>query len=318
MIGECINSFSSFSQLPTAIDVIRLYCSEWNSINRDKRGVTKVLDSLKDLWNRAGIPMRDQSSIRLKLKNLISELKAILRKRTKSSRLQVKKETDFITKNRRLFDVVDSFRTDELSDAKKRFLIDQRNNRVLHFVDLNENDLELCANTDDVIDTTNSVPHAISEDEISSSEDESYIPSSSDEEDVIAKKKLKKETVQKLNDAGLSFRQMKLAAEAFIKEFDLDENDYCIGTSTFHSNSIKLRATAVNTFTEELKNHNSKVVLLFDTKSCTQINAAHLSKQKRLAIVLYNEQVNFGSLIISIFYSFLLKRNLNRFILVLE
>lgn len=105
---------------------------------------------------------------------------------------------------------------------------------------------------------------------------------------------MKLSTIQKMDNAGLSFRQMKQVAHAFIDEFGGKPSEYCLGASTFHSNSIQIRRTIVEKISEDMKNRNSKLVLLFDTKTFNQINAAHLSRRKRLAIVLYSEKVHYG------------------------
>lgn len=137
----------------------------------------------------------------------------------------------------------------------------------------------------------------------SESDDDSgplYEPSSSDDDIVPKKKKkLRLATIQKMDKAGLSFRQMQKVAEAFIEEFDRDPREYCIAVSTFHLNSTRNRNTEIKGIflihmSYEMKYRDSKLVLLFDTKSCKQLNAAHLPIEKRLAIVLHNERSHFG------------------------
>lgn len=97
-----------------------------------------------------------------------------------------------------------------------------------------------------------------------------------------------------MDDAGLSFRQMQVVSEAFVKQFNENPNDYCIAASTFHSNSTRIRHETVENISEQLKHRNSKAVLLYDTKSFHELNAAHLSRKKRLAAVLYNEGIHFS------------------------
>lgn len=132
----------------------------------------------------------------------------------------------------------------------------------------------------------------------SESDDDSgplYEPSSSDDDIVPKKKKkLRLATIQKMDKARLSFRQMQKVAEAFIEEFDRDPREYCIAVSTFHLNSTRIRNTEIKGMSYEMKYRDSKLVLLFDTKSCKQLNAAHLPIEKRLAIVLHNERSHFG------------------------
>lgn len=117
---------------------------------------------------------------------------------------------------------------------------------------------------------------------------------SSDDEDALPKKKLKAETIKALYDAGLSFRQMELVSEAFLKQFNKNPNEYCVAASIFHANSTRIRHDTVESISEEVKQRNSKSVLLYDTKSFHELNAAHLSRKKRLAAVLYNEGCHFG------------------------
>lgn len=105
---------------------------------------------------------------------------------------------------------------------------------------------------------------------------------------------MKSETIQKMDEAGLSFRQMHNVSRAFIQEFGENPDDYCLGVSTFHANSTKLRRIAVENMSEEVKNRSSKLTLLFDTKTFNQINATHLPREKRLAIVVFNERIHYG------------------------
>lgn len=124
-------------------------------------------------------------------------------------------------------------------------------------------------------------------------DDDNYYPSSSDHEGP-PKKKLKRSTIEKLDSAGLSFRQMNKVAEAFIEEFGENPKDYCIASSTFHSNTTKLRHEFVTDMSQLIQNENSKLVLLYDTKSFNQINAAHLRREKRLATVLHGACSHYG------------------------
>lgn len=87
---------------------------------------------------------------------------------------------------------------------------------------------------------------------------------------------------------------MQQAARAFIEEFDVNPRDYCIAVSTFHSNSTRIRSALVEDITKEIKNSDSKLVLLFDTKSCTQLNAAHLPREKRLALIVFSQGSHYG------------------------
>lgn len=58
----------------------------------------------------------------------------------------------------------------------------------------------------------------------------------------------------------------------------------------FNQNSGK----TVKNISEQIRNSNSKLVLLFDTKTCKQLNAAHLPREKRLAVISYSERTHVG------------------------
>lgn len=281
------------------MDVVKCYCFEWNSNKTDNARITRVVKSIENVWNRAGLPTRSVPSIRLKVKNLITSFKSIVSTRMRSNESQEKKENDFLDKSKRLFDVIDQKLEGKLCAVKLSFLVDQRNSRHFTFSDLycNENNLE-CIDVDNTqIDCSMDIEieEILSEQGYESDSEFSYHPSSSDDDVVsVPKKKLKTETIRSLDDAGLSFRQMKKVSEAFIKEFDENPEDYCIGTSSFHSNSTNIRRIKTENISTEIKDRNSKSVLLFDTKTCSQLNSAHLQREKRLAIVLYNEGCHFG------------------------
>lgn len=279
--------------------MLKLYCYDWNSRISDSEKISKVVRSIEEIWNRTGIPVRGTSSIRLKVKNVIEKFKNILEARSKSSMTQVKRENEFISKYSSLFDVVQQKPRVEICPIKMAFLNDQRCNRIQTL-----NDLNVEENNDDGISIDFDNVSADSHDSISSSDsdysqgsddsDSNYSPSDSDVDERIPKKKLKKETIECLNSARLSYRQMNIVARAFIAEFNENPNDYCIGASTFHSNTTKIHQEIAKGITDALKNSSSKIVLLFDSKTCNQLNAAHLKKEKRLAIVLYSEGSHFG------------------------
>lgn len=276
------------------MDLVKLFCSKWLSKESDAEKITWIIDCLEQTWNKAGIPTRHTASIRSKVKSNLMKFKSILNTRRQSTPLQVEKENAFIEKNRVLFDIVDQKSESKLSHMKKIFLSDQRNNRNQIFSDLNSTE----NSSEELIDNQLSDDSMMSVDspatESTEENDSEYCPSSSDEEETIPKKKLKQATIQKMDEAGLSFRQMQHVAHAFIEEFDENPDHYCLGISTFHSNSTKIRKVTVEKMSEEMTNRKSKLVLLFDTKTFNQINAAHLPREKRLAIVAYNERTHYG------------------------
>lgn len=275
MIGDHINSFRD--QLPTGLDVIKLYCSEWNSRRSETEKISMVVNSILDVWEHAVIPVRSKSSIRLKIQNIVDRFKSLMRTRLRSTAAQVKKENDFLMKYQCLFDIVDCQSEFKLCETKKSFLKDQRNERVQQISDLNlsvnlNGSLEL---SNYLIDNTSDNSENCSEPESDDDSGSLYDPSSSDDEIVPKKKKkLKRATIQKMDKAGPSFRQMQKVAAAFIEEFGSDPREYCIAVSTFHSNSTKIRDSVIKEMSYEMQHRDSKLVILFDTKSCKQLNAA--------------------------------------------
>lgn len=284
--------------MPTGLDVLKLYCSEWDSTQVQSEKITSIVDSIKRIWSLADIPVRETASIRLKVKNLLDKFKSILNTRRKSTVSQVGKEDAFIEKNRSLFDIVNQKAELKLSHDQKAFLDDQRNDRLRNIPDLNscENDL-IDVNMSDNDDSMSASKECSRDDnngDGTSEDDIDYYPSSSDSEESPPKKKLKQATILKLDNAGLSFRQMQQVSQAFIEEFGGKSSDYCLGVSTFHAQSTKIRRVTATEMSDKMKHRRSKLVLLFDTKTCNQINAAHLPREKRLAIVAYNERTHYG------------------------
>lgn len=299
MIGSSIDSFDS--QLPTGLDVLKLYCSEWNSTGANSDKITWVVDSIKKIWKEADIPIRDTTSIRLKVKNLVDKFKTILRTRRKSTVAQVKKEDAFIENNRLLFDIANQRSRVELCHVKRMFLNDQKNSRLQRISDMHScgNERIDVSNDSDSGMSDSEDDHAVDDDttcenDIGCESDNDYSPSSSDYDESPPKKKLKPSTILSLDNAGLSFRQMQQVSRAFIAEFGEKPSDYCLGVSTFHAHSTKNRKETATRMYEEMKNRSSKLVLLFDTKTYRQLNAAHLPRKKRLAIVAFNERTHYG------------------------
>lgn len=148
-----------------------------------------------------------------------------------------------------------------MSAAKKDFLSDQRGDRIRNISGFDPND-----------ETMNSDYETSSESECESSHSSepsefSFSSSSNCENYRPKKKKLKRATIEKLEEAGLSCRQMQKVVKAFNEEFESDPEDYCIGSSTFHSNSIKIRSSTAEQISSDIRKETSKVVVLFDTKT---------------------------------------------------
>lgn len=276
---------------------MKLYCNDWKTGKSQTEKITNLVKSVIAVWNRAGIPVRGTSSIRLKVTNLISAFKYIINMRRNSNDNQVKREEDFISTNQHLFDVVDSKLENSMSNVKRAFLSDQRGARLQNISNFYSNMIPL---NDEIMNYDYENSDESSGESSESSKSNEYCPSSSDDEEVHPKKKLKRETIAKLEDAGLSFRQMRKVTEAFIDEFDQNPNDYCMGVSTFHSNSTRIRSENVEKTRSDVLNRNSKVVLLFDTKNFDQLNAVHLPRSKRLAIALHDQKSFYGLEICSI------------------
>lgn len=298
LIGECIDSFEH--RLPTEVEVIKLYCLEWSTMISDADKITRVVNAIVEIWNRTGIKIRTSSSIRQKVKMLISDFKSIIRTRRKGNRLQVDRENKFLIKTTRLFDIAEQKSESQMSSTRKAFLIDQRNERrqcisILEESIFSEYQEDIHENF-----TVMSIFDSDSDSDIrsdSGTESESssdYCPSISDQDRDIPKKKLKKGTIKKLDEAGLSYRQMQLAAEAFIGEFNENPKEYCIGVSTFHSNVTGIRKALVEDTIKAIRTNESKLLLLFDTKTYSQINAAHLPGEKRLALVIFNQGCHYA------------------------
>lgn len=136
LVGDCIHSFEE--QLPTALEVIKLYCSEWNTMTCETEKIARVVNSIIEIWNQAGIQIRSVPSIRQKVKILVDNLKSIIKSRRKFDARQLKKENDFLAKSACLFDIVNQKLECKLSSMKKLFLHDQRNVRLERISNMNE------------------------------------------------------------------------------------------------------------------------------------------------------------------------------------
>lgn len=204
LIGECINSFGR--QLPTGLDILKLFCYEWKSNKNDAEKITRVVNALMHIWNEAGIPIRTTASIRLKVKNLIKTFKSLLCSRRRSTVLQVSRENDFLIKTSKLFDIVNQSAEKKLCENKKIFLKDQRSDRIQNVSDINLNEFDSGSiydyHTDDTMESTSSDTEISCDSEDS---DDDYSPSSCEEE-LAPKKRLKQTTIDKMDRAGLSFR----------------------------------------------------------------------------------------------------------------
>lgn len=232
--------------MPTGLEVIRLYCYEWNSEKSDTEKVSCVVNAIKEIWCRAGLPV--SSGARLKVQRLVTNFKSIVNTRRRSTSVQMKKEKEFISKNSYLFDVIERKSEVKLCAVKALFLSDQRNSRIQKLSDINLNE----SSDDNSVAIDFSDNNGTNDETFSTygsdSELSLYSSSYESDDDLQPKKKLKKATIEKLDNARLSYRQMHLVSRAFIEEFDQNPSNYCIGISTFHSNSTKIREKLLKIF----------------------------------------------------------------------
>lgn len=138
LVGDCIESFGE--QLPTGLQVVKFFCSEWHERKSNQEKIKRVVSEIISVWDKARIPVRSVKRIHMKVEKHISRLKNILNTRTRSSIIQVEKENAFLTDSRILFDVIDEESEASLCVESKKFLSDQRNARLQEISDFNFSD----------------------------------------------------------------------------------------------------------------------------------------------------------------------------------
>lgn len=270
MLGPSIDSFED--GLPKELHILKRYYSFGRNLT-DAQKISQLLSEIKTVYENAGITTVHPENIRHKLKSLITSAKSIISTRKSPNENQVQREIEFRRKVDSVFavasgsDVVGSLVTDLEDEMLSQNSHDESMDGEMI---QNESDDELYQADDNTI------------------EDfffEEYEPPKK-------KQKITNNVLEKINaecSQNASFRVMSSFIKIGIEIAGGSPNEYCVSKSQLHNQLLKFRSKEKDNAIEKLTSSNSKLLLLFDTKTCSKLNKRHLGSKLRLVIILRDE-----------------------------
>lgn len=270
-MGPSLNNFGV--GLPTQIDVLRRFYNFGRNLSEAEK-ISQLIREIKAVYESRGILTVHAEHVRLKLKSLIKKAKSIISTRKLQTESQKQKELNFRSSINSLFEISASERSfssgtetsDELSTTRS-------------FTDSN-----LVVPVDALEDIEMFEEEYVADLNEDSSDEEYELPRK--------RQKISKEILNKINSEcgqNASFRLMSSYIKIGIQIAGGNPQEYCVSKSQLQNQITKFRSAGKNNTLEQLRNSESKLILLFDTKSCHKLNKRHLGFKTRLVIIARSE-----------------------------
>lgn len=251
--------------------------------------------------------MQSRDAIRLKLKRLIQTFKELLAKRKVTSNKQREKEVQFAMLVRNLFEVIPADAI--LSNRQNRFLIDQRGVRMENFNMIAERNRVTFApenssnrrdpDEDHVDDPTINdsatliqSPSDRSSDLDSDPEsDPEYVPSSESEDESNNNEKIhiSTEFIQRAIETKASYRNCEALMKIGIEVAGGTPGKFAASKSSLWAGMTKFKRTAKNNILKSLADEDFLVIIQFDCKKFSKINARHIGDDERIVVLCHSE-----------------------------
>lgn len=288
-MGSSIDKFGV--ELPKKIDILRRYYALKRNLSESQK-ITQIIHEIKEVYQNSDIATVHIENIRLKLKSLIKTSKSIISTRKSQSENQKQKEFDFRSNINSLFEISAAAPTQYSGTQVFDEPLLMRN---LTDINMDTNELQQGYDNFDVQQHNETIG-------------DEYVPNkeSSDEEFEPPQKrqKLSPDMLKKINSEcsqNASYRLMSSFIKIGIEIAGGNPQGYCVSKSQLQNQLTKFRsAEKLNKF-EQLVNSDSKLILQFDTKSCSKLNKRHLGLKIRLVVILRSESnvVTLGSFMVS-------------------
>lgn len=273
-------------ELPTQLTILRRFYHFGRGLTESQK-VSQLMQEIKALYEDAGIATIHLENIRHKLKALIHKAKSIISTRKLGTKNQIQKELEFFRANNSIFEISSINISFESQDMDRHSL---------------QTDVEMLTQNHDY--SANSPVNEIIDDDYLIDLNQSENISDSEYEPEVKKQKISSEMLKKINlECGLnaSFRVMSTFIKIGIEIAGGNPNAYCASKSQLQSQLSKVRSCEKRNAIQQLISSSSKLLLQFDTKTCSNINKRHLGTKLRLVIILRSEsnEITLGPFILS-------------------
>lgn len=253
LIGKSIEKFGSSS--PREIDILRLYASFSASSESEK--ISKILKEIKEHYGQRRIRTKNNETIRIKIKRLVSSYKSLLAKRKGKSAKERRRQEVYVEHIHRCFNVASNVDPDPDPDP------DGSSDRD----DPDPND-----------DPT----------------DPEYIPSDSepsdDDSETLPKCSVPEFLLKEVAQSKASYRVSEKLLKVGVKINDGNPHRYPLSKTSIWSKVARIRRETSAKHLEKLTSYRGQIVVQFDGKACHKLNARHLGREERLIIVCHTEQ----------------------------
>lgn len=261
--------------MPKQINVLRRFYAFGRNLSETQK-ISHLIREIKDIYENVGIPIVHTEVIRLKLKSLIKSAKSIISTRKLSTQKQIQTEVDFHRNINSVLEVsapsTSSFGTRSLRETSSTATFERVASQVSDSLDvMHDNEMieeEYMADLNEEI-----------------ADIEEYEPPQK-------RQRVSSEIIKKINSEcsqNASFRVMSTFIKIGIEIAGGNPRDYCVSKSQLQNQISKYRSAEKTKKLDQMLDSESKLILQFDTKSCSNLNKRHLGLKLRLVIILRDE-----------------------------
>lgn len=279
MIGEPIVSFGS--QLPTQIDVLRLYYNLPSAL-LEKNKISNLVRQIEQRYRENNIRIKSTETIRIKTKRLIKSCKDFVPKRMNCRRSNAEKarQENFHRNIHGLFCVAGNPERTNSNDTNP-----QMDANVADAQKQTQQQLDDC---DELLFSLDSEPDHSSNDQDS---DPDYSPTE-DSVDHSPKKKLliPNSLLTQVSRTKGSYRLCQDLLRLGVEISGADPNDYQLSKTNIWEQITNLRSNQTNCLLSRLSNSEDKIIVQFDGKSYPKLNERHIGSDERIIVLSHTQK----------------------------
>lgn len=265
--------------------MLRLYFGFPNRI-ADSKKIASIGKRIEDQYREGSVRIKGSETIRIKTKRLVKSCKDLIAKRKMCLKSQTEKQKQEIF-HRSLystFEVAYSTSTQQTVDS------DSSASSLDVFTPSNSDDGDSFSSQDAFTPSNSDDDDSDTEPDFHDSDnDPEYDPS---EDDFSLRKKvpIPESLLKQISDSRGTYRLCENLLNAGVKIAGGMPSTYGISKSSLWTKITQLRSSQKNDLLSSLSNDTCKVIIQFDGKNCSRLNARHVGNEERLIILCHTNK----------------------------
>lgn len=274
LIGDTIDHLPL--HLIKKIDILRLYYNFPKGF-AESRKIASIVNHIEENCRQNSVRMNESGAIRVKLKRLVKTSNNFISKRKLCGRSHSdrRKQEEFHRKiYNDIFNVTHSSQESD-SDTTNSDDHDHENGSESDYTPNNSNSHDSSRDSDPEDNDSNPESH---------DSDPDYDPN----DDFIMmheKKPIPSPLIKEISKSRGSFRLCESLLNAGVKINGGNPKVYGLSKSNLWAKVTSIRATQKRELHESLASSNTKIIVQFDGKQCSKLNARHLPKEERFIVI---------------------------------